>query len=517
MADRAYRSDRDATALRHHFYSLIVRGREHERRHGRPEPLSATCKRISRRARERETSTECVAVGITCAAVGWSDAKPCAECVDAAQKFAKTIPQDSRAAAVILGMTYCSTAFLGRQPILDRDKQLVGFELLFRGGNENRAVVTNDTQATAVVLTRAFSDLGIDAALGSGLGFINCDANLLLSDAIEVLPCDRIVLEILETVDPTPEVLARCRTLRDKGFMLALDDYTGAEERFRELLAMVDFIKVDIQPLDEAALRALTARLLPLGVALLAEKVDTQAQADLCRDLGFELFQGYFFARPTILAQRKLDHNEMTLLRLLGLVMQDADTEELESVVKPDPSLTVKLLRLVNSAGSGLRSPVHSLRHAITALGRKPLQRWIQLLLFARPGSHSQNDPLMILAATRGRTMEILAGTPDTSLYRLRDEAFLAGVVSLLPALLMTPMDDILEGLPVSATLRAAVRERAGPLGALLHLVETLEGADHDAFLAALAHCPGIAPTAVFAAEASAMAWASQIGKPISE
>lgn len=443
--------------------------------------------------------------------------KPSAERVNTTQKFAKTITQHCPAAAVIIGMTDSSTAFLGRQPILDRDKQLVAFELLFRGGKENRAEVTNDTEATAVVLTRAFSDLGIDAALGSGLGFINCDANLLLSDAIEVLPCDRIVLEILETVDPTPEVLARCRALRDKGFMLALDDYIGAEDRFRELLAMVDFIKVDIQPLDEAALRALTARLLPLGVPLLAEKVDTQAQADLCRDLGFELFQGYFFARPTVLAQRKLDHNEMTLLRLLGLVMQDADTEELESVVKPDPSLTVNLLRLVNSAGSGLRSPVHSLRHAITALGRRPLQRWIQLLLFARPGSHSQNDPLMILAATRGRTMEILAGTPDSSLYRLRDEAFLAGIVSLLPALLMTPMDDILKGLPVSATLSAAVRERAGPLGALLHLVETLEGADQDAFLAALAHCPGIAPMAVFAAEASAMTWASQIGKPVSE
>ncbi|MCX9155219.1 EAL domain-containing protein [Niveibacterium sp. 24ML] len=414
-------------------------------------------------------------------------------------------------------MSKSSTAFLGRQPILDRDRQMVGFELLFRGGTENMARVTDDTMATATVVTRAFTDLGIDAALGTGLGFINCDANLLLSDAIEVLPCSRIVLEILETVEPTPEVIERCRALREKGFMLALDDYIGAEDRFRELLKLVDFIKVDIQPLSEAELRTLTARLLPLGVPLLAEKVDNLAQADLCRDLGYELFQGYFFARPTILERRKLNQNELTLMRLLGLVIQDAETDALEAVIKADPSLAVNLLRLVNSVGAGLRSPVHSMRQAITALGRRQLQRWVQLLLFARPGSAPAGDPLMTMAATRGRLLELLTEQRDSPLHALNDEAFLAGVLSLLPALLATPMEEILSGLPVSERLRSAMVERGGPLGALLKLAQTLEDEDQDAFLAALAQCPGVTAEAVFSAESAAMAWASQIGKPAQE
>lgn len=394
---------------------------------------------------------------------------------------------------------------------------MVGFELLFRGGTENMASVTDDTMATATVVTRAFTDLGIDAALGTGLGFINCDANLLLSDAIEVLPCSRIVLEILETVEPTPEVIERCRALREKGFMLALDDYIGAEDRFREILKLVDFIKVDIQPLSETELRTLTARLLPLGVPLLAEKVDNLAQADLCRDLGYELFQGYFFARPTILERRKLNQNELTLMRLLGLVIQDAETDALEAVVKADPSLAVNLLRLVNSVGAGLRTPVNSLRQAITALGRRQLQRWVQLLLFARPGSAATGDPLMTMAATRGRLLELLTEQRNSPLHGLHDEAFLTGVLSLLPALLATPMEEILSGLPVSQNLRSAMLSRSGALGALLKMAETLEEADQDAFIAALAQCPGISAQEVFAAESAAMAWAMQIGKPAQE
>ncbi|GAA5184181.1 EAL domain-containing protein [Niveibacterium umoris] len=414
-------------------------------------------------------------------------------------------------------MTAQNTAFLGRQPILDRDRKLVGFELLFRGGKENMASVMDDTVATATVVTRAFTDLGIDAALGSGLGFINCDANFLLSDAIEVLPCNRIVLEILETVEPTPEVLDRCRALREKGFMLALDDYIGAEDQFREFLKLVDFIKVDIKPLSTSDIRTLAERLAPLGVPLLAEKVDSQEQADLCHELGFELFQGYFFARPTVLEKRKLNQSEMTLMRLLSLVIEDAETDALENVVKADPSLAVNLLRLVNSVGAGLRNPVHSLRHAITALGRRQLQRWVQLLMFARSGSEGPANPLMIMAATRGRLMELLAELPDGPLRAVRDEAFLAGIVSMMPALLATPIEEILGSLPVSDTLRAALIDRGGPLGALLHLAETLEDADQQAFFDALEKCPGLDPAAVFGAESSAMAWAAQIGTPAQE
>lgn len=410
-------------------------------------------------------------------------------------------------------MSDSSTIFLGRQPILDRSKKLVAFELLFRSGKENAARVTDDTTATAIVITRAFSELGVEAALGDGLGFINCDARLLLSEAIEALPRDRIVLEILETVEPTPEILDRCRALRELGFTLALDDYAGAEDRYRELLSLVDFIKVDLKLLTREELAHVTERLKPLGVPLLAEKVDSQEEADHCMALGFEFFQGYFFARPTILQGHKLEQNQLSLLRLLALVMEDAETDALESAVKRDPGLAMNLLRLVNSVGVGARSPVHSLRNAITLLGRRQLQRWIQLLLFTKPGATDVANPLLQMAATRGRLMELLAGSSGNAQKSFQDESFMVGIMSLMPALLACSMEDILKPLPISPTLRDALLAQTGALGELLTLAISLEDADEEAFLAALSHFPLLTATQVFTAEATAMAWANQIGK----
>lgn len=188
--------------------------------------------------------------------------------------------------------------FLGRQPILDRDQNLVAFELLFRSSQVNGAHIEDDLLASATVINHAFSDLGVEAVLGRYTGFINLSAPLIMSEVIELLPRDRVVLELLETVRVDAPLVARLKRLKTMGFQLALDDYLGHEEQYTEVLPVIDVVKVEVKDMAPERLAEVTRRLRRFPVKLLAEKVDSREQGDRCRDLGFELFQGYYFARP---------------------------------------------------------------------------------------------------------------------------------------------------------------------------------------------------------------------------
>lgn len=402
--------------------------------------------------------------------------------------------------------------FVGRQPILDRQDQLVAYELLFRSGQSNRAEITDDMTATAVVASHVFSALGADAALGGSRGFINVDEHLLMSDPLEALPCERIVLEILETVPVTPELVERCKELRKKGFTLALDDFIGEEEKYRPLLPHIDIVKVDVQPLSEAQLRQITADLKVWPVKLLAEKVDSREQAALLHALGYDLFQGYYFARPTIIVGKKLSTSELSLMRLFGLLIGDADTADLEKVLKTEPGLTLNLMRLTNSAASGLRIKITSLRQAITVLGRRQLQRWLQLLLYTSPSGNAGTSPLLLLAATRGRFMELLAQRLEGS-GALADQAFMAGIMSLMPTLLGMPMPEILKSLPVSSAVADALLHRDGTLGRMLLLAEGLDDSGAPGPNLAELLPAGLGADAVNRSQSEALIWANNIGR----
>lgn len=404
--------------------------------------------------------------------------------------------------------------FIGRQPILDRDQRMFAYELLFRSGRQNFAQVSDDRMATATVLSHAITELGLEAALGPYLGFINLDARMLMSDVLEMLPRDKFVLEVLETVKLTPQVIARCRALKDMGFTLALDDFVTLEDQHRPLLEMADIVKVELMGMSDADLAGTVKALRRWPVKLLAEKVDNEAQVKHCLELGFALFQGYYFAKPTIIAGKKLSHSEMTLNRLLGLVLEDADTSELEAIFKPEPGLTLNLMRLTNSAASGVRQKITSVRHAITVLGRRQLQRWLQLLVYADASPNGPlASPLMQLAATRGRFMELLAGDLMGSDRDLVDRAFMTGIMSLMPALLHVPIGEVMKGLNVANDVREALETRRGVMGRMLQLAEKQEEGDLDACFALIVELPGLDAERVNAILAQAMAWANNLNR----
>ena len=403
--------------------------------------------------------------------------------------------------------------FLGRQAILDREQRLFAYELLFRNGTRNAADVTDGVQATATVIANAFSELGVEAALGDCRGFINVDEAFLFSDMLELLPKESVVLEILETVPPTEAVVERCKALKAAGFTLALDDVIQLEPAFAELLALVEIVKVDIQPLSRVQLMQLAMKLKPMGKQLLAEKVDSREQMEQCLKLGFTLFQGYYFAKPTIIAGKKLDHSQLSLMKLMGLLLGDADTAELEAALKPEPGLTVNLLRMTNSVGAGCSETITSLRHAITVLGRRQLQRWLQLLVFASGSQAGSTNPLLMMAATRGRLMELLAGELRSGDAAFSDQAFMVGIMSLMPALVGQPIADIVAPLGLSAPVRDALCEQAGALGQLLQVAEASEGGDLDLLGDRLAALPGLGPKALNQAQTQALQWANSIAK----
>ncbi|MFM2088128.1 MAG: hypothetical protein RLZZ237_2997, partial [Pseudomonadota bacterium] len=309
------------------------------------------------------------------------------------------LPSPASAASAASSASSLHDFFLARQPILNREQRLVAYELLFRStGLQQTAVVSDDVEATATVIAHA-AELGMEQVVGLQLAFINVDAVALMSDFIRFLPHHRVVLEILETVRVTPELLARISQLRQAGFRFALDDVVGESSDVQQLLPLIDVIKVDIAQLSPDALGGLVPTLALSRKKLLAEKVETVAQFEQCLALGFDFFQGYYFARPVILTGKKMSPSELTILRLLEMVQSDADHRDIERCIQHDAIISLNLLRLVNTPAVSAGARIDTLGQALMLLGRRQLQRWLQILLYVKPGSGAPfASPLLQLA-----------------------------------------------------------------------------------------------------------------------
>ena len=265
--------------------------------------------------------------------------------------------------------------FLGRQPILDRKQNIVGYELLFRSADVSYANITDHLQAGCSVIMNALTAFGFRDVLGKHKGFFNVTAELLMSDLLEILPREQIVIELLETIEFTDEIVARCMELKGKGFSLALDDHIY-DPLCESLYQIVDYVKVDILQVPQSELADMVRMLKKQPVILLAEKVEDADQFKTCLDLGFQLFQGYYFARPSVLKKRRTDISGITLIKLLEQVLTDAEIGAIEETFKQNPGLTFNLLRLVNYVVMGKRDDIKTLRHAIMVLGINQLQNF---------------------------------------------------------------------------------------------------------------------------------------------
>lgn len=372
--------------------------------------------------------------------------------------------------------------FIGRQPILDRNQGLAGYELLFRATTENSADVDSEpvaTFATADVVCKAFAELGLANVFGQARAFINVDALLLESDLVELLPKDIVVLEVSVAAFADPSLLPRCKELKTKGYAFALAGVTDVDDRLGPLVDLATWLKVDTDRLAGDRLQILARALVTTRRTLIAAHVESQSQLELCRLLGFHLFQGYYFAKPVIVEGRKLDASTEGLLRLIKLVAQEADQDRLDAAFRTEPALVINLLRLTNSVGIGARMRITSVRHAMAILGRDQLQRWLQLLLFSNGANVDlAHNPLLQLAALRGRFMELLVERLHPGQRELRDPAFITGLMSVVPAALGMSMTDVLAQVAVGNDVRLALTQRQGTLGQLFALIERYDDND---------------------------------------
>jgi EAL and modified HD-GYP domain-containing signal transduction protein len=398
--------------------------------------------------------------------------------------------------------------FVARQPIFDARNELFGYELLYRhDGTHTSAEGVDGNTMSARVISNAFLGIGISQLTGSALGFVNFTREMLLEGTHELFNPAEVVVELLESVCCDDETLRVCSAMHAEGYKFALDDFVY-DPSFEPLLALASVVKVDVLNRDESDLRDLLGRLTTFKGRLLAERVENAQVHRSCAAMGFQLFQGYFYARPETVAKEDIEVGQVTILRLLALLRNsDVSDSEVDSALRGDPSLCYKLLRIVNSVAMGGRG-IESIQHALRMVGRQKLHRWLSVVLAASFASQGgTKNELALSALARGRFCELLA--LRSTLNLAPDQLFMTGMMSMMDALLCVPMSRVMQLVEVSSDVGRALLNRSGVLAPALILAEAYEGGEWER-ARLFADAAGVDVDAVFAIYVEALGWANE-------
>jgi len=382
--------------------------------------------------------------------------------------------------------------YIGRQPILNRNSEIRAYELLFRSTDTENLSNRNDLYATSSVIVTLLNQIGIDNLIAGYTGYINVENQFFENHLYETLNPKSFVLEILETCEVNKELVETIANLRKKGFRFALDDVILDDQsyikNFSPLLPLVDVIKIDVRENTEYEISSKINFLRKhTNAKFLAEKVENQEEFYFYRDkMQFDLFQGYFFAKPTVIQGRRIDPKRSAIMELLHLLEEDADIDKLENAFKCYPDITVNLLKFINSSAFGTRSRVNSIRQAIALLGYKKLFNWLMLLAYVYQTDNEMALPLFELALQRAKMMETLIRQIQENNTELGDKAFLTGLLSLVDALYNEPAEKFLPELGVSDEIYEAIIAKNNLLGKILFLIESNEANDVEEIKALL-------------------------------
>jgi EAL and modified HD-GYP domain-containing signal transduction protein len=387
---------------------------------------------------------------------------------------------------------------IARQPILGRSLHVYGYELLFRDPDSRAPEEPLGDRATARVMVDALMDIGLDRVAGRALALVNVTSGLVMSDIPLLLPPARVALELLEGATAEPELLHALGRLRESGYRIFLDDFAYADAP-RSLLRLADGVKVEVNERPREELEREVELLRPFGVTLVAEKVETHRTYAVCEELGFDYFQGFFFAEPNPVPGASVAVSVLTKLRLaLALQRPGAELEDLERIIAKDAALAYRLLRYLNSAYFSLPRTLRSVREALVVLGVEAVQRWATVVVFA--GIEAKTDELLALALIRARMCELLAQAAGAPTHG----AFLVGLLSVLDGLTDLPLGQAVAELPLSDELVAALLAHEGPQGDILSRVLAYERGELERAVA-----PPLDPGPVGDAYVGAVAFAS--------
>ncbi len=377
---------------------------------------------------------------------------------------------------------------VARQPILNREKELFAYELLFRRSgqaniNANSAgIILSDMNATAVVLDNVLNNIGIDKIVQSSLAFLNCSYDFLLSEIPLSLNPDIFILEILESVQIDEKLVDAVKGLSEKGFKMAIDDFIPTKERLAEVAPLVPYLsycKLEYPEIkDIKLLRNIVKSFQQKNVKVLAEKIETEEDFKISYDAGCDYFQGYFFTKPETIKSVKISSDALGILQILSLMNKDGlDIMDLENEFKNHPDLTINLLKYLNSAAFAIRSKITSIRHALSLLGLSNLRRWLLILAYAGSSSKIDKSPLLMNATLRANFFGELAKKLDWPVEKA-EKVYLMGLISHLDALYQTSLDHVLEQISLDKEITTALLEKKGTMGLLVSLIKFFENED---------------------------------------
>ena len=363
--------------------------------------------------------------------------------------------------------------FIGRQAIFDRRLRVYAYELLYREGDTSHAPSVDGDRATSRLMLNAFTEMGLNRIAGDQRVFLNMTRSLLMDMPEFPFGKERLVLEILEDIEIDDEFVQSISLLAAKGYTLALDDFEF-EEKWLPLIPHIAILKVEVPTLNWASLAQQIEKVHRNGLLLLAEKVETEQEYRQLHELGFDLFQGYYFSRPHVVSGKRLSENQLITLKLLAKLNDPKTTpKELENLIVQDPGLVYKILRYLNSAALAIPRKVDSIQQAIIYLGLQRLRGWASLIAISRV--EDQPEELFTIALVRAHMCAKLAATVKQG---ESEGAFTVGLLSVLDLLMGRPIAKVLERVPISSSVKLALLDHQGVSGQALHCARSFEQED---------------------------------------
>jgi c-di-GMP phosphodiesterase len=366
--------------------------------------------------------------------------------------------------------------FIARQPIYNRDKGVMGYELLYRNNAINHANINDGDQASCETILNTFMHIGIDNIVGSALAFINLPREFIVNESLTPMFNEQAVLEILEDIKPDKDVIEGIKRLKNEGYLIALDDFVF-DDSLIPFIELADFIKIDIHALTKDEIKQQLSILNQYDVRFIAEKIENHELHQFCYDLNFDFFQGFYYCYPEILKQKSLPSNKLVILNLIQKLQNpEIESEELEQILVQDITLSYKLLRYINSAAFGLRREIDSIKDAIILLGLDNLKNWISLIMMSKI-IESKPTEIIVTGMIRGKMCELIA---EKHHPEVKHQMFIIGLFSVLDAIMDQTLVNLLDTVILSTEIKLALLDHVGIQGEIYHSVLQYEKSNWD-------------------------------------
>lgn len=381
-----------------------------------------------------------------------------------------------------------NSVYLARQPILNSNEEICYYEILYRDA-QMQSHVQSDIAASASVITSIMNKFGTKTLLGDKKAFVKVDEKFLLNDIVFTIPKEFFIFSIFAEIELNEKAIHRINELHKNGYELAINDTALNDEfmqKFRAVFEKLSFVKINFDVLESYNIADLIAELHVNNIKVVATKIEDIKTYELAKSVGCDYFEGYFFAKPVILENANCEPFQLNVLRLYNLLMEDVNIDEITSEFEKNPKITVQLLQFMNSSAFHFRKKISSLHHVLTLLGRIPLGRWLMLLIYSKSVSKvEKHPPLMLMVISRTYLMqEILKKVEPKAGSNMLGEAYMVGVLSLMDTLFSMEINEVLDGIHVSDSVKEAILDDKGLFGEIYRVVRATEAFDIDEMMA---------------------------------